>query len=117
MLKVYIIILIITLISVIDRNDKLFSCILKEKAVRTNYRSPTFIVYPDNYIITGASLNKMANKRTADATCQISNWHLITKKNLSLKILENLTYIQKALWNICDVFSPFGLQIIARSKG
>jgi len=70
-------------------------------------KQPSFGIYHDNYIITGAPTNKEFNRSTADIKFQVSIRQLLLKNLLPRNHILALTYTQKSFWNIYEYSAPF----------
>lgn len=70
-------------------------------------KQAAFAVYKDNYMVTGVPLNKMINRKTADAFFQFSIRHRITRSILPFNSFLYFTYSQKSFWDVYDESSPF----------
>lgn len=70
-------------------------------------RQVPFAVYKDNYMVTGVPLNKLVDRKSADAFFQISIRHRVTRSVLPFNSFLYITYSQKSFWDIYDQSSPF----------
>jgi phospholipase A1 len=82
--------------------------ISKDEILRLLDNQPSFGMYKDNYIITGAPTDNAINKNTTDVKFQVSVCQRLTKTVLPFNTFLILTYTQKSFWDIYRKSSPFG---------
>lgn len=87
--------------------DKIYMEISEEEIIRKTDSLPAFSIYKDNYFISGVSLDKRINSKTADVKYQISIRHRLTKSLLPFNTFLYLTYTQKSFWDIYAKSAPF----------
>ncbi|MGL5317716.1 MAG: phospholipase A [Bacteroidales bacterium] len=68
---------------------------------------PSFTIYKDNFICTGANLGKTLSTDNADAIFQLSIKQRVTKSKLPWDTHLFITYTQIAFWDIYKKSAPF----------
>lgn len=70
-------------------------------------QTPSFVMYGENYFITGASLKEKVSKTSSDVKFRIGFAHRLLDEPMFWGLYPFLTYQQKSFWNLYQESAPF----------